>query len=177
MKISKTSKMVYMALLVAMALILSLIERTLPIPFIAPGARLGLANLVIMLSIYTLDSYKDSFIVLMLRIFLATMLGGSLSNFLYSCLGGLFSFFIAVILKESLKEKVSIIGVSSAAAVFHNIGQLLVASLIFNNIHIFLYLPLLTISGIGTGIFVGLSANYILNHLTKLPYFKGAVSK
>ena len=58
MKLNKTSKMVYMSLLVATALVLSLIERMLPIPFIAPGAKLGLANLVIILSIYTLDSYK-----------------------------------------------------------------------------------------------------------------------
>ena len=176
MKLSKTSKMIYMSLLVAMALILSLIERMLPVPFIAPGAKLGLANLVIMLSIYTLDSYKDSFIVLMLRIFLSTMLGGSVSNLLYSSCGGLLSFLIAVFLKEALKEKVSIVGVSSAAAVFHNIGQLIVASLILNNIHVFLYLPLLSIAGIGTGIFVGLSANYILIHLSKLPYFKCSVS-
>ena len=172
MKLNKTSKMVYMSLLVATALVLSLIERMLPIPFIAPGAKLGLANLVIMLSIYTLDSYKDSFKVLMLRIFLATMLSGSMSSFLYSSLGGILSFTTSVILKESLKEKVSIIGVSSAAAVFHNIGQLIVASLILNNIHVFLYLPILSIAGIGTGIFIGLSANYILCHLRKLPYFK-----
>ena len=172
MKLNKTSKMVYMSLLVATALVLSLIERMLPIPFIAPGAKLGLANLVIMLSIYTLDSYKDSFKVLMLRIFLSTMLSGSMSSFLYSSLGGILSFTISVILKESLKEKVSIIGVSSASAVFHNIGQLIVASLILNNIHVFLYLPILSVAGIGTGIFIGLSANYIICHLRKLPYFK-----
>lgn len=170
MKLNKTSKMVYMSLLIAFALVLSLIERILPVPFIAPGAKLGLGNLVIMLSIYTLDSYKDSFIVLMLKIFLSTMLGGSLSSFLYSACGGIFSFLISVLLKEGLKEKVSIIGVSSAAGVFHNIGQLLVASLILNNICIFLYLPILSISGITTGIFIGLSANYIVCHLKKLPH-------
>ena len=98
MKLNKTSKMVYMSLLVATALVLSLIERMLPIPFIAPGAKLGLANLVIMLSIYTLDSYKDSFKVLMLRIFLATMLSGSMSSFLYSSLGGILSFTFTEIL-------------------------------------------------------------------------------
>ena len=53
-----------------MALILSLIERMIPVPFITPGAKLGLANLVIIISVYTLDSYKDSFTVLLLRIFL-----------------------------------------------------------------------------------------------------------
>lgn len=67
-KQNKIYKMVYMGLLVSMALVLSLIERMLPIPFIAPGAKLGLANLIIVISVYTLDSYKDSFIILILRI-------------------------------------------------------------------------------------------------------------
>ena len=63
-KQNKIYKMVYMGLLVSMALVLSLIERMLPVPFIAPGAKLGLANLIIVISVYTLDSYKDSFIIL-----------------------------------------------------------------------------------------------------------------
>ena len=96
-KYNKTYKMVYMGLLVSMALALSLIERMLPIPFIAPGAKLGLANLIIIISVYTLDSYKDSFIILILRIILASTLGGSLSSLLYSISGGILSF-IATIL-------------------------------------------------------------------------------
>ena len=71
-KYNKTYKMVYMGILVSMALSLSLIERMLPVPFIAPGAKLGLANLIIIISVYTLDSYKDSFIILILRIILAS---------------------------------------------------------------------------------------------------------
>lgn len=171
MKLNKTSKMVYMSLLVSMALILSLIERMIPTPFIAPGAKLGLANLVIIISVYTLDSYKDSFIILFLRIFLASLLGGSVSSLLYSITGGVLSFIITIIVKKFGGKHVSVIGVSSSAAVFHNIGQLLAASLILNNFSIFLYLPLLSITGIITGIFIGLSSNYILNHFKVLPYF------
>lgn len=172
MKLNKTSKMVYMSLLVSIALILSLIERMIPTPFVAPGAKLGLANLIIIISVYTLDSYKDSFIILFLRIFLAALLGGSISSLLYSVTGGTLSFIITIIVKELGKNHVSVIGVSASAAVFHNIGQLLAASLILNNFSIFLYLPLLSITGIITGIFIGLSANYILNHFKRLPYFK-----
>lgn len=170
-KSNKTSKMVYMGLLISMALVLSLIERMLPIPFIAPGAKLGLANLVIVISIYTLDSYKDSFVVLIFRIILASILGGSLSSLLYSISGGILSFIITILVKNIGGKYVSVIGVSSSAAVFHNIGQLLAASIIFENFSMFLYLPILSISGIGTGIFIGLSANYILNHFYKISYF------
>ena len=80
-KQNKIYKMVYMGLLVSMALVLSLIERMLPVPFIAPGAKLGLANLIIVISVYTLDSYKDSFIILILKILLSSILGGSVSSY------------------------------------------------------------------------------------------------
>jgi len=176
MKLNKTSKMVYMSLLVSMALILSLIERMIPVPFITPGAKLGLANLVIIIAVYTLDSYKESFTVLLLRIFLSAMLGGSLSMLLYSATGGILSFIVTIIVKELGGKHVSIIGVSAAAAVFHNIGQLLAASFVLNNFGVFLYLPLLSIAGIGTGIFVGLSANYLLSHLVRLPYFRSKLT-
>lgn len=172
MKLNKTSKMIYMSLLVAMALILYIFEGMIPVPFITPGAKLGLANLVIMISVYTLDSYKESFVVLLLRLLLSTMLGGSISTLLYSAVGGILSFLIIVLVKELGGKYVSIIGVSASAAVFHNIGQLLVASLILENFGVFLYLPVLSLAGIGTGIFVGLSANYLLSHLKKLVYFK-----
>lgn len=172
MQLNKTSKMIYMSLLISMALILSLIERNIPVPFVTPGAKLGLANLVIIISIYTLDSYKESFIVLIIRIFLSCIFGGGMSTFLYSVTGGIFSFIVTAIVKTLGKNNVSIIGVSASAAVFHNVGQLLMASIILNNFAVFLYLPVLSITGIITGIFVGLSANYLLNNLLKLPQFR-----
>lgn len=172
MKLNKTTKMIYMSLLVGMALILFIIEGMIPMPFITPGAKLGLANLVIMIAVYTLGSYKEAFTVLFLRLLLSTMLGGSLSTLMYSAAGGILSFVIIIIVKELGGKYVSIIGVSAAAAVFHNIGQLIVASLILKNIGIFLYLPILSIAGIGTGIFVGISANYLLSHLNKISYLK-----
>ncbi|MGL4570379.1 MAG: Gx transporter family protein [Clostridium sp.] len=172
MNFTKTNKIVYMSLLVSMALILFIIENMIPVPFITPGAKLGLANLIIMVSVYTLDSYKDSFTVLVLRLLISTMVGGSISTLMYSAAGGILSFIIIIVVKELGGKYVSIIGVSAAAAVFHNIGQLAVASLILENIGVFLYLPVLSIAGIGTGIFVGLSANYMISHLNKLPYFR-----
>ncbi len=168
--------MVYMSLLVSMALILSLIERMIPVPFVTPGAKLGLANLVIIISIYTLGNYKESFVVLILRIFLAAMLGGNMSTLLYSATGGIFSFIITILVKKLGGKHVSIIGVSASAAVFHNVGQLLVASIILNNFNIFLYLPILSSIGIVTGIFIGLSANYLLRHLASSSYFRSRMS-
>lgn len=167
----KTSRLVYVGLLVAQALVLHIIERMIPVPFITPGAKLGLANLVTVIALYTLDSKKDAFLVIFLRLTLSTMFGGSLSSFMYSAAGGTLSFIAMLAIKETFKDKVSIVGVSSAGAIFHNIGQLIIASAIVNNIAVMLYLPILSVVGIVTGIFIGITANYVVNHLKKLPMF------
>jgi heptaprenyl diphosphate synthase len=91
---------------------------------------------------------------------------------MYSAAGGILSFISMIIIKEVFKENVSIVGVSSAGAIFHNVGQLIIASSIVKNIGVMLYLPILSFIGIGTGIFVGIAANYVVNHLKKLPMFK-----
>lgn len=172
MKINKTSKMVYMSLLVSFALVLSLIERSMPVPIPVPGAKIGLANLIIIIAIYTLPNYKDAFIILILKIFLSSLLGGNMSSMLYSACGGLLSFVATISIKELGKNYVSLIGVSVVGSFFHNVGQLLVASLILENMRMFLYLPALSFISIITGIFIGLSAYYILNHFNRINYFK-----
>lgn len=169
-KLKDTRKLVYLSLLTSLALILFLFESMIPMPFITPGAKLGLANLIIMISIYTLDSYKDALKVLLLRIFIASLFFGTPSMIIYSLSGGLLSFIVIITLKKFCSTYLSLIGISTSGAVFHNIGQLLAASLILENFGVMLYLPLLSLAGIGTGIFVGISANFMINHLNKILY-------
>ena len=123
------------------------------------------------LALYTL-SKKEALLVLFLRLTLGSIFGGSLSAFMYSAAGGILSFLSMVFIKEVFKDKISIIGVSASGAVFHNIGQILVASAIVHNIGVTLYLPVLSIVGIVTGIFIGITSNYLVEHLKKIPYFK-----
>ncbi len=73
-----------------------------------------------------------------------------------------------VITKSLGKDKVSIIGVSCVGAVFHNIGQLFAASLIVETMSVMLYLPVMSVAGIGTGIFVGITSNFAVEHLKKI---------
>ncbi len=169
---NKTFRIVFIGLLVSQALALYAIESMIPVPFIAPGAKLGLANLITVVALYTLDSKRDVFLVIILRLLLATMIGGTLSTFMYSVAGAILSYCAMIFVKELLKDKVSIIGVSATGAFFHNVGQLVVASAMVENIAIMLYLPILSIAGIGTGIFIGVTANFIVKHLSKLPYFR-----
>lgn len=169
---NKTFRIVFISLLVAQALALYIIESMLPVPFITPGAKLGLANLITVIALYTLNSKKDVFLVLILRLLLSAMFGGGLSAFIYSTAGGILSYSAMICVKTLGKDKVSILGVSAAGALFHNVGQLIVASFVVENIAIMLYLPLLSIIGAGTGIFIGITANLAVDHMAKLPIFK-----
>lgn len=166
----KTQKLTFLSLLVAQALVLYMVERMLPIPFIAPGAKLGLSNIVTVVCLY-IFSLKDAFIVIILRIILSTLFGGTLSSFLYSLAGGLLSLITMYLIKRVGKEYISIIGVSITGAFFHNLGQILMAALIIQNINIILYLPVLAAAGIGTGFFVGITSRFLMTYMNKLPFY------
>lgn len=168
---SKTFRIVFIGLLVAQALALYTVESMIPVPFIAPGAKLGLANLITVIALYTLNSKKDVFLIIILRLLLSTMFGGNLSTFMYGATGAILSYFVMICVKTLGKDKLSIIGVSASGALFHNVGQLIVASAIVQNIAIMLYLPILSIAGVGTGIFIGITANFVVKHMSRLPYF------
>lgn len=164
---NKTTKMIFISLIVAQALVLHVIEGMIPVPIGIPGAKLGLANIFTIISLYILG-FRSTVVVVVMRVALATMFGGTLSSFLFSLSGGLMSLLSMAMIKNLLKDKVSIIGVSGAGAVSHNIGQLLVASYIVRNWTVMMYLPVLTFIGIGTGIFIGITANYIIGHMSRI---------
>ncbi|MCM0648474.1 Gx transporter family protein [Clostridium swellfunianum] len=166
----KTQKLTFIAVLVAQALILYLIERMLPIPFIAPGAKLGLSNIITVVCLY-LFNLKDAFTVIVLRIILSTLFGGSLSSFLYSISGGLLSLISMYFIKRIGRDNISIIGVSITGAFFHNLGQILMAAAVIRNINIIVYLPILSAAGIGTGFFVGITARYLMLYVRRLPFY------
>ena len=170
---NKTFRIVFIGLLVSQALALYTVESMIPVPFITPGAKLGLANLITVIALYTLNSKRDVFLIIILRLLLSTMFGGNLSTLMYGTAGAILSYLVMICVKELGKDKVSIIGVSASGALFHNVGQLIVASAIVQNIAVMLYLPILSIAGVVTGIFIGITANFVVKHMSKLPYFKG----
>ncbi|MBS4538878.1 Gx transporter family protein [Clostridium sp. D2Q-11] len=168
---SKTQKLVIISLLVAQALVLHLVERMIPFNFGIPGAKLGLANIITLVSLY-LFGFKETLTVVVLRTLMANLLGGNVSGFLFSISGGLLSFFIMYLIKRIAREKVSVIGLSIVGAVFHNIGQILMAAFVIHNLNIVIYLPALLISAVATGLFVGITVNYILKFLKMTGLFK-----
>lgn len=166
---SKNRKLVFLSLLVAQALVLNIVERIIPVPFITPGAKLGLANIITVVAIYML-TLKDAFAIVVVRVIMAAVLVGNLTGFFYSLSGGLLSLFAMYITYKLGRDGISIIGVSIIGAVFHNIGQVAIASLVIQNIKIAGYLPILLVAGIGTGIFVGVTAKQLIVYLKRFNF-------
>lgn len=163
---------IYIALLVAQGVIIGLLENMIPFPFaIAPGAKLGLANLITIIAIFTMKK-TDSFFLVLLRLLLTTLLGGTLSTFFYSLAGSVLSYFGMLLVKSLGPKKVSIIGISATGGFLHNVGQLLVASFIAQSSSVMLYLPILSFIGILAGIAIGIAANYLLEHVDTLKKFQ-----
>ena len=169
---TKNRKLIYISLLVAQGVIIGLLENMIPFPFaIAPGAKLGLANLITIISLFTM-SKRDSFFLVCLRLILTTLLGGTVSTLLYSATGAILSYCGMLLVKTLGPKRVSIIGISAAGGFLHNVGQLLTASFIARSWSVMLYLPVLSFIGILAGIAVGIAANYLLVHVKTLSQFK-----
>ena len=156
-------KLVYIALLISQALVLHYIESFFPV--LLPGVKLGLANIITLVTLI-LFGFKESIAVVAIRAVLGPIIGGSPSSILYSLSGGVLSGLIMAILYTRYSKYFSLIGISTAGAVFHNIGQLLVAAWIFDTIGVlYTYLPILMIAAVVTGYFTGLASHYILKFL------------
>ncbi len=159
----KTAKM---GLFLAFALILSYVESLIPFYFGVPGIKLGLANLAVILALYQYG-WKEALLLNVMRVFLSGFLFGNLFMIMYSLAGALSSFFMMNLLKGI--KGYSLAGVSMAGGVFHNIGQIVVAYFVTKTAGIIFYLPALLISGILTGLLIGLLAEEIIRHTRKEP--------
>ena len=169
---NKNKRLIYISLLAAQGVVITMLERAIPFPFaFAPGAKLGLANIITLLAIFTLP-YKDSFKVVWMRLLISTLLGGTLSTFLYSFAGAFLSYGGMLLVRLLGPKRVSVIGISATGGILHNVGQLAMASLIAQSFSVMLYLPILSITGIFSGVAVGVAANYLLEHVSTIRQFQ-----
>ena len=159
------TKVAYFGVFTALALIFSYVETLIPIHLGIPGVKLGLANLIIVITLYKMG-VKQAYILSVVRVVLAGFIFGNMFSILYSMAGGLLSLTVMIFLKRT--DKFSIMGISMAGGVFHNIGQLIMAAIVLESLSITYYLPVLLISGVLTGFFIGFIANEMLKRLVKL---------
>ena len=164
---SKTKKMVLLGILVSQALILNLVERMIPVPVPVPGIKLGLANAISLIAII-LFGPKEALIVVGMRTFLGSVFGGGISSFIYSFIGGTVSTMAMAIMYRKFRTLFSLPAISVIGAVFHNTGQILVASLIVENAKLFYYSPALLISAVITGLFIGFAVQYTLKPMSHI---------
>lgn len=157
------------ALLTAIALTIFMLEAQIPPLVPIPGVKLGLANIVTVFALFTYGS-RDALMILLVRVFLGSVFSGQMTTFFYSLAGGLLCFAVTLLIKKIVTDKqiwvASIIG-----AIFHNIGQILMAILITSTPGIAVYLPILLVSGILTGLFTGLCAQFLYGKLKHLGQF------
>ena len=160
-------KTIFLGVYLAAALILSYVESLIPMPISIPGMKLGLANLAVIICFYSVVK-KEALLINILRIILAGFLFGSMYSILYSLAGGLLSFAImAVAAKSGLFH---ITGVSILGGVFHNIGQLLAAYFVVKTVGLFYYFPFLIITGMVTGLLIGILAAKMYGYLNRNRY-------
>lgn len=158
-----TKKIAYMGMLVALAFIFSYIESLIPITVGIPGIKLGLANMVIIVTLYTMGT-GPAFVLSLVRIVLTGFTFGNLAMMMYSLGGGMLSLLIMVIARKM--KLFSVTGVSVLGAVFHNIGQILVAAIVVENSSLFYYLPLLLVSGVFFGVVIGMVGAILIKRLS-----------
>lgn len=150
------------ALLTALAMVLSWLESVLPFPAAVPGMKLGLANLAVLFTLYQLG-LREAASVSLVRVMLVSMTFGNAYSFAYSFAGAALSLAVMALLKKT--GKFSVLGVSIAGGVSHNVGQVLVAMAVLGTARLAWYLPALLVSGTAAGAAIGAVTGIVVSRV------------
>ncbi len=158
-------KTAYLGVMLALALICSYIEVLIPVPIGIPGIKLGLANIVIVFALYSMGG-KEAFVLSLMRVTISGFMFGNVVAIAYSLAGGLLSLLVMYLLKKT--DKLSCISVSIAGGIMHNIGQMIIATILVDNYYVLYYVPVLMIAGFITGACIGVVAQEVFLRIGKL---------
>lgn len=158
-------KTAYMGMLTALAFVFSYIEFLIPINIGIPGVKLGLANLVVIVALYTIGTGAACTLSLV-RIVLTGFTFGNPASMIYSLAGGVLSLLVMLLAKKI--KLFSVTGVSVLGGVFHNVGQILVAILVVETTSLIYYLPVLMLSGTIAGVVIGILAAILIKRLQRI---------
>ncbi len=158
----KTKRIAFLGLMIALAFVFSYIEFLIPVNIGVPGAKLGLANLVIIVALYIIGT-RDAFLLSLVRILLVGLTFANAMSMMYSLAGATLSFLVMLLAKKT--GKLSITGVSVLGGVFHNVGQILVAMVVLETSSLIYYLPVLMVTGIISGVLIGILGALVTKRL------------
>ncbi len=164
MKNNKAKKIALFGMMVALAFTFSYFESLIPLDFVVPGVKLGLANLVVVIALYLMKP-GEAFSIAIIRIFLAGLTFGNTYSIAYSLCGGILSFLVMYLVR---KTKLSVIGVSMLGGICHNIGQIIVAAIVMGTSRIAYYLPVLLVAGLITGLLLGVISKLVIERFEKV---------
>ena len=162
----KTRKLTLLALLTAIALTIFMVEAQIPALVPIPGIKLGLANIVTVFAVFALGP-KDAVLILSARIFLGAVFAGNFSTILYSASGGACAILVTIGLRRILKED-QLWAVGCLGAIAHSLGQMIAAIAITRTAGLLVYLPVMIVISIFTGLFTGLCAQLLVKRGGKL---------
>lgn len=155
----RTDRLSKMGLLLALGMILSYVETLFPIAPSMPGVKIGLANMLVLLLLYSYG-WKYGIIYQLSRILLTAMLFGNLFSCVYSLAGAALSMAVMMGLKRA--DFLDMAGISMAGGIAHNIGQLSIAYFVVQNTAIGWYMPVLLITGAVSGYVIGFISEILL---------------
>ena len=159
----RKSNVAFLGLFTAFAMILSFVESQ--IPMVIPGVKLGLPNIAIIVIMYKFGT-KEAIIVSLIRVLLTALLFTDVNMILYGVAGATLSFIVMLLLKNTL----NIVTVSILGGVCHNIGQIIVASIMTSTSQIIYGLPLLIVTGVAAGLMIGLIAAHTYKKIEKIEF-------
>lgn len=165
--ITNTKHIVLTGLLFAIAVILSIVEDSLPpVPIAVPGVKFGLSNIAVMFTLFYLGK-NTAFSIALLKAFFVLITRGLMAGIL-SLFGGILSIIIMILLMLLFKDKISYLVISIFGAIFHNLGQFIVITLMYKDLYLWSYLPVLLISGLIAGIMTSTLLRFVMPILRKL---------
>ena len=161
------NRVAYFGVFTALALIFSYVETLIPINFGIPGVKLGLANLVIVIALYKMK-LTEVYLLSVVRVLLSGFIFVNYFSIIYSLAGGLLSLTVMALLKKS--KGFSVMGISVAGGVFHNVGQLIVAMLVVETFSVGYYFPVLLVAGLITGLVIGIVSAEMLKRIKNIQF-------
>lgn len=168
MKSSKltTRRLTLVTMLTAMAIIANLVESAVTLPIVFPGVRLGLANVFGIIALYMFGE-KEMLGVNLMRVLLASLLSGRIFGypFFMSLTGVMISSIMVIICKRW--SPLSVIGINCVSSTFHGVGQIIVVMFIMQSVEVIMYLGIMILLGIPTGLLTGYIAQMILKRFRK----------
>lgn len=158
----KTGRLAIYGVMTALAMILSFVESQIPAFVAVPGVKIGLTNIVVLAALYVLGN-KGAVAINFVRIAAVALLFGNAMSFSFSLAGGMLATVVMILLKKT--SGFSVTGVSIAGGLCHNLGQIIMAMILLNTRAIFWYLPVLWLSGIVSGLVIGIIGALVLQRI------------